>query len=148
MRYSKTHQMDSVQDQLNNAIWRASLVEVTSLLFAGASSNEPDSKGWTPLMQAAEGSNTQIINLLLRSGADVKKRGIENLTCLHIAVDMAIDGTIQNDGLQGKEATDVIELLLNNGADIFARNDNEKTPLDLALDYKSAKIIRLLEEKL
>lgn len=97
-------------------------------------------------MQAAESSNAEIVELLLLSGADVKKKGIDNFNCLHIAVDVALDETCQNDGIQGEEPTEIVELLLSNGAEIFAKNDQGKTPLDLARDYNAAKIIRLLEK--
>ncbi len=138
--------MNSLQDKLNKAISQVNSIEVKSLLAVGASQNEPDSKGWTPLMQAAECSQAEIIDLLLRVGADVTKQGIENLTCLHIAVDIAIDGVIQAGESQGKEPTEIIEVLLNNGANVFAQDSAGKTPLDVARDYKSVKIMRLLEE--
>lgn len=146
MSYSEPHKMGSIQDKLTNAIWQASLSEVEALLTTGASPNAPDSKGWTPLMQAAEGSNLEILQRLLGAGAKVNGRGIENCTCLHIAVDYAVDGAIQTNGALGAEPTAIIEFLLSNGADIFARDDNGKTPLDLAHEYQSAKIIQLLEE--
>jgi uncharacterized protein len=138
----------TLQDQLLNAIWSEDAAEVKKLLFAGASPNELDSKGWSPLLQAAEVQNAEIIKLLLAFGAKVNKKWDNGYTCLHLAVDSSIDGTIQNGGAPGDAPTEIIELLLVNGADVLAKNDAGETPLDWARHYKSEKVIRLLESKL
>lgn len=135
-----------MQDQLNDAIESSNLTKVMSLLSAGASADDLDSRGWTPLMQATETGNIEIIRLLLMAGGNLNKKGIDGCTCLHIAVDAAIDETIQNGKSQGEEATEVIEFLIENGADILAATDGGETPLDWAYKYKSVKIIRLLKE--
>jgi ankyrin repeat protein len=132
------------QDKLIHAIWREKRRKVESLLDSGADVNAPGSKGWTPLMQAAEMENTEIAQLLLGRGAEVNRTGQRGYTALHIAVDMSIDGTIQTGGHQGDEPTEMIELLLKNGASISAKDEDGKTALDWAIDYKSRKIVDLL----
>lgn len=138
--------MATVQDSLTKAIWRGDVEEVRALLSSGASLDEPDAKGITPLMQAAGMENAAITHLLLSIGADVNKQGHMGQTPLHFAVDSSIDGTIQTGGVQGDEPTEIIELLLVHGADISIRDVKGETPLDWARGYHSEKITRLLQE--
>lgn len=133
-----------LQDDLIDAIWREKKRKVESLLNSGADVNIAGSKGWTPLMQAAEMENLSITHLLLDKGADVNWPGDHGYTPLHIAVDISIDGTIQNGGRPGDEPTEIIELLLRNGASPLARDDDGKTALDWAVDYHSNKVIDLI----
>lgn len=131
------------QDKLIEAIWREKISQVEELLNSRADVNAVGSKGWTPLMQAAEMENLSIARLLLERGADVNQPGYRRYTPLHIAVDISIDGTIQRGGNPGDEPTEMIELLLNRGAS-FCQDDQSKTPLDWAADYRSQKITTLL----
>lgn len=134
-----------LQDELIDAIWREKIRDVEALLKSGADVNAVGSKGWTPLMQAAEMENLSIARLLLDRGADVNHSGYRGYTPLHIAVDISIDGTIQNGGHPGDEPTKVIELLLERGASLLATDDEGKTPLGWAAAYGSKKIGGLLK---
>lgn len=138
--------METAQDSLTKAIWREDVEEVKALLSSGASPDQPDAKGTTPLMQAAEIESAPIVRLLLSAGADVNRQGYGGQTPLHIAVDVSIDGTIQRGGARGDEPTEIIEFLLVHGANVDARNDKWETPLDWARGYKSGKVMRLLQE--
>lgn len=137
-----------MQDKLIKAIWRGDLSKVQSLLLAGASPDEPDASGWTPLMQAAEVGSLEIVGQLLQAGADINRKGLDGQTCLHIAVDAAIDEVSQNNGAQGEEATAVIEFLIENGANSLASNEEGETPLYWAQRYKSEKVTALLKARI
>ena len=133
------------EDKLVNAVWRGDIRAVEALLDSGADVNAAGSRGSTPLTQAAEMGNLAIARLLLQKWADVSHPNRRGNTPLHIAVDAAIDGTIQDGGKQGEEPTQMIELLLAHGASPTALNHQNKTPLDWALDYRSQKIVNLLK---
>ncbi len=140
--------MKSLQDQLLSAIARENIFEISTLITSGALVNELDSQGWTPLAHAIEFENYQIVKLLLENGADVNSILYNGDTCLHYAVDIAIDGTIQTGGASGDEPTAIIELLLKNSANILAKNVQGESPMDWAKNYHSDKIVRLLQGKL
>ncbi len=53
-----------LQDELIDAIWREDIRDVEALLNSGADVNAAGSKGWTPLMQAAEMESLVIVRLL------------------------------------------------------------------------------------
>src|SRR4051794_37121828 len=105
-----------IQNDLIRAIWREDIRQVESFLDSGANVNVAGSNGQTPLMQAAEMENLGILQLLLARGADVNLPGYFGCTPLHCAVDIAIDGTIQQGGQPGDEPTEVIKFLLARGA--------------------------------
>ncbi len=133
-----------LQDQLTHAIWKGDVTLVCTLLARGASPNEVDLRGWTPLMQAAEMENTEIIEVLLSNGGDPNLAGYEGTTPLHVAVDIAIDGTIQTGGSPGDEPVSIIQRLLAAGANIESRDQRGETPLDLARAYRSNTVIATL----
>lgn len=140
--------MNSLQDQLLNAIARENIFEISTLITSGALVNELYSQGWTPLAYAIESESYQIVKLLLENGANVNICLYNEDTCLHHAVDIAIDGTIQTGGAPGDEPTDIIELLLKNGANIFAKNAQGESPMEWAKNYHSDKIVQLLQANL
>lgn len=140
--------MISLQEQLLSAIARENIFEISSLLSSGDLVNEMDSQGWTPLVRAIEIGNDEIVKLLLENGADVNVILYNKNTSLHLAVDSAIDGTIQTGGTPGDEPTEIIELLVKNGANILAKNAQGESPLEWAKNYHSDKIAELLQENL
>jgi ankyrin repeat protein len=102
--------------------------------------------GFTPLMLATEFENDEIILLLLSHGAEINKENEHGETALHLAVDIAIDGTHQTGGNPGDEPTSYIKILLDHGADINHKNKKGETPLDWAYAYQSNKIINFLKQ--
>ena len=130
-----------MNEALWDAIWREDVEEVKRLLIPNTDFSSQASNGHTLLMQAAEMENIEIAKLLLSKGADINGQGYNGATPLHIAVDIAIDGTIQSGGKPGDEPTDFISFLLENGADQNIKDREGKSALDWAISYKSQKII-------
>ncbi|MCA9918128.1 MAG: ankyrin repeat domain-containing protein [Anaerolineales bacterium] len=137
--------MNKIQDRLRIAIAKGETEEVKALLEAGAKTNTGFSTGWTPLMVAAEHENIKMIDLLIAYGAEINKADPSGQTPLHIAVDISIDGIIQDGGNYGDEPTETILCLLKHGADLNAKDNKGQTPFDWACNYRSQKIIRLLQ---
>ena len=132
------------QDELTKAIHAGNATLVSDLLTTGANPNDVDSRGWTPLAQAAEMENLEIIEILLTHNADPNQPSSDGTTPLHAAVDIAIDGTIQSGGKQGDEPVLIIKRLLAAGANVELRNNHGETPLDWARNYRSKKVIAVL----
>jgi len=99
------------------------------ILKTGVDINLRDLQGFTPLMKAVEWNRTEIINLLIDSGADIECQ-TQNYTPLMYAVQIGNFVATQ--------------LLLNKGANINARLDNGFTPLMLAIRDNYTNIVELL----
>lgn len=65
------------RSQLQRACKKGDLEEVRSLIQKGASANECDFGGFTCLHEAALAGHTEIVKLLIASGADVNKQAFE-----------------------------------------------------------------------
>lgn len=133
-------------NELNQAIFDEDLVEVNRLLESGCDLDMADSTGKTPLMQAAEQEDARLIELLLSYGASINEPGFQGWAPLHIAVDIAIDATIQSNGKQGTEPLSIIELLIKNGASLEQRTDEGYTPLEIAKRLGSNKVVKYLTD--
>lgn len=94
-----------------------------------------DKKGNNPLFYAIANIRVdkEIIELLLRQGADVRNANVEGVTALHSAIER----------LRGK---DVIELLIHYGADLSARTHgiNKNTPLHYAATLGQIGYVKIL----
>jgi ankyrin repeat protein len=87
-----------------------------TLLKAGADPNLKSSSGfWTPLIFAADLGQSQMVSILLSSGADFRATNSDGLTALHYA-----------------ENAEVARLLIAAGADRTARSGSE-TPAESAI---------------
>mmetsp|Transcript_105890 Transcript_105890/g.274033 ORF Transcript_105890/g.274033 Transcript_105890/m.274033 type:complete len:128 (+) Transcript_105890:662-1045(+) len=94
--------------------------EVQSLLDTGCSVNAEDGDGWTPLIKAAEAGEKNVIELLLKQGANPKaavKLGEWGQTALHFAA--------------RKGHREVAELLAPT-SNVKAKNHLGKTPSEMA----------------
>lgn len=85
-----------------------------------------------PIQSAAAAGHGDIVELLLKHGADPNIREQGGYTPLHAAA--------QN----GDE--DMIRTLIYGGADLLLKSDDGKTPLDLAVEAGHTEAARLLEE--
>ena len=134
-------------EELNKAIFEEDLIEVNRILEAGCNLDDADSTGKTPLIQAVEQEDIRFVELLLSYGASINASGFNGWAPIHMAVDIAMDATIQSDGKPGTEPLSVIALLVQHGANLQQTTDEGYTPLDIAKKYKSKKIIEYLETK-
>lgn len=87
---------------------------------------------WEPIHLAASEGNTQVVELLLNSGAEIDSHGQEGyaLTPLYIAA------------REGK--TETVRLLIGKGADVNAGEQGGRTPLQIAMEQGFAEVCELL----
>jgi uncharacterized protein len=126
----------TTSEELAQAAFDGNIGRITDLLDAGAPINAKG-RNWTPLHAAIENERLDCVELLISRGADIHEESSDFPPIAH-AIDIAIDGTIQTDGSPGDEPTAIVELLLSHGA-------NPAAGLRVAREYKSFKLIRLLE---
>ncbi|KAM7373740.1 hypothetical protein PAMP_008569 [Pampus punctatissimus] len=82
-------------------------------------------------MAAAEG-HTVIVELLVRSGADINAKDMLKMTALHWAAQHGHNGAA--------------ETLIKHGADVHALSKFDKTPFDIAVDIQNTELMLLLQE--
>ncbi|OGM43001.1 hypothetical protein ABOM_009319 [Aspergillus bombycis] len=90
--------------------------------------------GCTPLICAAEGGHTAVVQMLLENGEDVNERDTteKERSPIHLA---ALNGHVE-----------VVKLLLERGANVEAQDMNMNTPLCLAVATCQAAVVDLLLE--
>jgi ankyrin repeat protein len=125
-----------------NAANAKDLARVTSLLqtnpkLVGAKfANGGPVNGWPLLMIAAEHGDKPMVDLLLRSGADVNDKNYDGEVALHYA---ALGGY-----------KDIVQLLLDHKADVNVKSEIGVTPLKLVTaegkSQTTAEIVALLKE--
>ncbi|PNH09548.1 Ankyrin repeat domain-containing protein [Tetrabaena socialis] len=96
------------------------LREVQTLLSdpANVNSNVQDENGWTALHCASEKGHKEMVEVLLRAGADVAAKSTNGWTALHLA--------------SQKGHTEAVKVLLRAGADVAVKSNNGWTALHLA----------------
>ncbi|NIM59890.1 MAG: serine hydrolase [Candidatus Aminicenantes bacterium] len=82
------------------------------------------------LIEAAHKGDSEVVEALLDSGADINARDEQNQTALHLAA--------------GRGHTAVVKLLLEHGADVNARNLLGRTPILVPVYRGSLDIVRAL----
>lgn len=108
------------------------------LLANGAQVDAANDLGYTPLMAALDGGHADVVDLLLKSGADVNPKviaridvkGLGGATALYIAT--------------RKEDLASIRKLLKSGADVNRRSGNGWTPLKSAAQQGNVDIVKAL----
>jgi len=107
-------------------------IEIAELLLqAGASPNQTGSEGLTALIWAVNEGRTELVERLLKAGADVNSRGI--FTALHAAVQFS--------------TKEMVTLLLKNGANLNRLDAAGNTPLDYAYREKNTEMVEFLLAK-
>jgi len=77
--------METLNEQLINAIIINNTEKIKSLIENGADVNAKDDDGWAPLHYVSVSGNKDITELLIKSGADVNIKQNDGLTLLHYA---------------------------------------------------------------
>jgi len=107
------------------------------LLEARADPNRKEkSQDWTALHKAAFHANREIVELLLKHGADPHALDADGKSALHWAVIPVYEG----------DTTGIIQLLLDRKVDINLKGKKGWSPLKLAKARKNPKVIELLEK--
>ncbi len=107
--------------------------EIVKLLLsngAQASVNSKNINGDMPLYLAAKGGYINLVQLLLKGGADVNGKNREGYTPLHIAAENGYE--------------DIATLLIANGANVEVKDNWGERPFDLAARNGHAGIVKLL----
>lgn len=113
------------------------MTAVKLFLEAGMSPNLPAGES-TPLIEAANKSNLEMIKLLVEKGADVNGKSKDGLTPVMVAV------TAEGAAAERQEA---VKFLLEKGADLNVRyllNGFGVTPLMLAVQQKDLEVVKLI----
>eukprot|EP00752_Nemacystus_decipiens_P013080 g11569.t1 len=132
---------------------------VNQLLAGGASPEEVDTNGFTPLYVAARHGQVETVQLLLLKDADKNATGFTDWTPLHIAVyhgHAAVVQALLAAGVdanlryrQGKKTLlhgaaaqgnpEVLKALLEHGADVHAKDTSGRTALHEAADFNGVR---------
>jgi ankyrin repeat protein len=127
---------DSAQKLLESVLYDDPWTENTSATIklainAGADPNTTyGSVFFTVLIGAVDNENTDLVQFLLKKGAQINRRDADEFTALHQAV--------------YKGNAEIVTLLLKNGAEVNAKDNLGRTPWDLT---DSEKIHTILKAK-
>ena len=122
----------NLEYELRHAAEEGDLAEVKRLLELGTDVNLQDTEyGATALMWAAGYGHTEIVELLIVSGADLDLKSQFGYTALMMAA---------NGGY-----TNIVELLINAGAEVNVQNVYGDTALMLAAGWCHTEIVELLK---
>jgi ankyrin repeat protein len=112
----KTNKIINIEKHLMTACGQRSVSNVNQLIKYGANPNDTVKNGYSVLMMAASHGSYEILETLLKQGADVKQtRKVDGMTALMLA---AYNGE-----------TKKVKLLLKYGANKYVKDLNGKTAL-------------------
>jgi len=94
--------------------------------------NQQDTKGNTPLMQAAMQGREDLAKILVENGAQVNMQNFQGQSALYLAVE--------------RNLANVVMLLLKFGAQANLPNIDAVTPIHMAAASGNVEIVRLLKE--
>ncbi|CAN4090412.1 unnamed protein product [Withania somnifera] len=108
------------------------LDDVMSLASYGVSLDSKDSEGRTALHMASANGHSNIIDYLIRNGADVNASNLEKNTPLHWA---CLNGHVK-----------VVKSLILAGASVSALNSHERTPIDEVVSRGKMNVLDAINE--
>ncbi|KAL2006461.1 hypothetical protein VTN00DRAFT_9129 [Thermoascus crustaceus] len=106
---------------LLEAVKKGNIQVIRNLLLEHADTEKSDHRGMTPLLLAAKGKKTNIIQLLLP------------VSRVHATDKMG--WTVLHHALCGMGKEDMIDSIVEHGADVNAKDNNEATPLHYCVKY-------------
>lgn len=115
--------------ELMDMSYKGNIKRIKELLKAGANINAVDNQGFTPLINAVSGEQTEAVKLLLNNGANVNAHTKHGMTALIGAVK---DGNIE-----------MVRLLLTKNADKTIKF-NGKTLMEIARKNGDTNILNEL----
>lgn len=90
-----------------------------------------------PICSAINSDNPETLRFIIKNGADVN---IKNGLPLHEALDLAIDGMIQNNLTQPySDSIEMIKILLENEADLEIEDEHNERPIDILHKYSGGQ---------
>ena len=116
------------QKALMDAIWRSQTKKVKQLLLDGLKVNSENT--YLCLHAACSVGNVNILNYLLKNGADISRQDKEGLTPLHVCA------------LRGQ--TDCFQVILSQKPDLSIRDLLNRDVLTIALFYDRVDILKLI----
>jgi ankyrin repeat protein len=164
--------MNSINEELFEAVWEVNPPEVRRLLRAGADVNARDDDGWTPLHKACHDGHVQLVSELLDHGADIEStimttRYGSNTRPLHCACingHLAVGNQLLSRGAnidtkdnQGNTPLHfsswnghlpVVKALVSGGANILVANNEGEVPIHYAVKGGSSEVAKYLLLKL
>jgi len=107
--------------------------------------NLPDVRGFYAITSAIENENPDFLLFIIEHGGDVNIDLGSGQTPLFWAIDLAIDGMIQNNYDKPLDVhLQTIRILIEHNADLHKPDNRGKTPVDLISSY-SANYTRFIE---
>ena len=103
------------------------------LIQNGADIEARNYKGLTPLVQAIEGKNQEVVRVLIEAGADINASTYTGWTPLHYAV--------------WTGSTELVQVLIDNGGDLTARTFDKESLMDIAKKFKNLEMAKFLKNQ-
>ena len=117
-------------------------LEVVKLLIdLGADINAASGTGGTPVLYACDVMNVDVVNCLIKHGADVKKPDNCGRTCLMIVIRRAVNN-YNSDNY--KEIEDMVQLLIDHGADPYLKDHDDYDAFQMSSHFGLESILQKL----
>jgi len=136
LRWTSEHNDSGDRMDIFAAIWKGKLDSVRQLVSTDRSviNLKADPDGSFPIHAAAAKGNPEIVDLLLKSGANPNSRNSDGNSPAHV-------------GHIGGKAMETIERLIKAGADVNAANNRKETPLHCAVAKNQILAVELLKNR-